>query len=60
MTVVDVTGEVLGGCCQVTVTTSLSPSLFGMNVAGQEGGPDENELSMLFNKIHDLYYILVS
>ena len=51
MTVVDVTGEVLGGCCQVTVTASLSPSLFGMNVVGQEGGPDENELSMLFNKI---------
>ena len=51
MTVVNVTGGVLEGCCQVTATASLSPSLFGMNVVGQEGDPDENELSMSFNKI---------
>ena len=41
--------NILGGCRQVTVTASLSPSLLGMNVVGQEGGPDEHELSMSFD-----------
>ena len=37
MTVVDVTGGVLGGCCQVTVIASLSPLPTVTTLDGHEG-----------------------
>ena len=43
MTVVDVTGGVLGGCCQVTVVLVKSPSLFVEKLVGQEGGSEKGE-----------------
>ena len=41
MTVVDVTGGVLGGCSQVTVVLVKSPFLFAEKIVGQEGGPEK-------------------
>ena len=43
MTVVDVTGGVLGSCCQLRVALVKSPSLFAENVVGQEGGSEKGE-----------------
>ena len=40
MTVVDVTGGVLGGFCQATVTLVKSSSLFAEKRVWQEGGPE--------------------
>ena len=37
MTVVDVTGRVLGGCCQVRVIASLSPLPTATTLEGHEG-----------------------
>ena len=34
----DVTGGVLGGCCQLRVALVKSPSLFAEKLVGQEGG----------------------
>ena len=40
MTVVDVIGGVLGGCCQVTVTVALSEPLHALvALTGQDGTP---------------------
>ena len=39
MTVVDVTGGVLGGCCQVTVIASLSSCATATKLEGHEGTP---------------------
>ena len=39
MTVVDVTGGVLGGCCQVTVVVVKLSILSLATFAEQEGGP---------------------
>ena len=39
MTVVDVTGGVLGGCCQVIVTASLSSCATATTLEGHEGTP---------------------
>ena len=39
MTVVDVTGGVLGGCCQVTVIASLSSCATATTLEGHEGTP---------------------
>ena len=39
MTVVDVTGGVIGGCCQVTVIASLSPCATATTLEGHEGTP---------------------
>ena len=42
MTVVDVTGGVLGGCCQVTVIASLSSCATATTLEGHEGTPTSN------------------
>ena len=39
MTVVDVTGGVLRGCCQVTVIASLSSCATATTLEGHEGTP---------------------
>ena len=39
MTVVDVTGGVLGSCCQVTVIASLSSCATATTLEGHEGTP---------------------
>ena len=39
MTVVDVTGGVLGDCCQVTVIASLSSCAAATTLEGHEGTP---------------------
>ena len=39
MTVVDVTGGILGGCCQVTVRALLSPLSTATTLEGHEGTP---------------------
>ena len=39
MTVVDVTGGGLGGCCQVTVITSLLSCATATTLEGHEGTP---------------------
>ena len=53
MTVVDVTGGVLGGCCQVRVTASLSSCATATTLEGHEGTPTSEESGKVF--IHDGY-----
>ena len=43
MTVVDVTGGVLGGCCQVTVIASLSSCATTTTLEGHGGTPTNEE-----------------